>query len=172
MLSAIGVPNRLGMGPDAVSAIGGGIVAAVAITRWVIRNMRKAPTDWRDVLGTIVGVFAAVLGVSDLVGHSEALDGIDPDLFAMLGSGLATAFAAHRADLIVKPPAPPTNGLLLLVFGSFSIACTIARAPAHLEGDEVCRKILVIAASHKASWVVARRCYRVRPPLHTEGVAA
>lgn len=118
MLSAVGLPSWLKLGPDATTAIGGGIVAIAAIARALVRRHRKSPLDWRDVTGTVVGVLSSALGITDLVAGTGVLEGIDAETIAMVGSGLAAAFAAHRADLIMKPPAPPTNGLLLLVLAS------------------------------------------------------
>lgn len=124
ILGSVGLPQRLGLSAAAVMAIGGGVVAAVATTRAIVIHHRHAPVDWRDFVGACVGVLAASFGIAGVVADGSPLMSVDPDLATMIGSGLATAFAAHRADFLGEPTDPPTTGLVLLV--GMALSCTVS----------------------------------------------
>lgn len=114
MLASAGVPERLGFGPQAATALGGFVIALAGIVRILWRQYKLGvAVDWRDVLGAAVGIVAAAVGL-----EGSAVDNLDPNHIALVGASLASAFAVQRATQ-KKPPASIV-GILLLVL----VACS------------------------------------------------
>lgn len=131
VLAGSGLPSKLGLGPEAVTLIGGLIVGLAAVARASVQmfgqwreNLRRrtrgeeplavAP-NWRDIVGAFLGVMAVALGIDGI-----AVDQLDVDTLASLSSLAAAAFAWQRGGG-GSPPA--SSGLVLLVLGG---ACSWA----------------------------------------------
>lgn len=127
VLAGTGLPERLGMTPQAVTIVGGLVVGVAAVGRaivemfvaWRVNLARRvrgeepltiAP-NWRDIVGALFGVVAIGLGIDGV-----AVDQIDPNALAGLSSIAAAAFAWQRGGG-GGPTPPTTTGLVLLVLG-------------------------------------------------------
>ncbi len=91
LLSASGLPSALGLTPQWVTAIGGLVLACAGIIRGLLQQHDGVRVDWRDLLGAALGVVAIGLGL-----EGAAVDQLDPDALASMGSMAAMVFAAHR----------------------------------------------------------------------------
>lgn len=110
LLAGTGLPSMLGLGPQAVTIIGGLVVGFAATARAFVGDMgndgRRHP-NWRDILGAMLGCVAIGLGIEGV-----AVDQLDPDALASLSSLAAAAFAWQRGGGS-RPPG--MTGLALLV---------------------------------------------------------
>lgn len=121
VLAGSGLPSKLGLGPEAVTLIGGLIVGFAAVARASVQmfgqwreNLRRrtrgedplavAP-NWRDIVGAFLGVMAVVLGIDGV-----AVDQLDVDTIASLSSLAAAAFAWQRGG-----GSPPSSAVLVLL---------------------------------------------------------
>jgi len=91
LLSATGLPSKLGLTPQWVTAIGGLVLACAGIIRGLLQHHDGVRVDWRDLLGAALGVIAIGLGLD-----GAAVDQIDPDMLAGGASFAAMVFAAQR----------------------------------------------------------------------------
>lgn len=134
VLAGTGLPTKLGLGPQAVTVIGGAIVGFAAVARGLVHMIRvwreneRRPAsdplpvapDPRDILGAFLGCVAIGLGIEGV-----AVDQLDPDALAGLSSLGAMLFAWQRGKGGGGGfTAPPAAGLLLLV-------CACQAAPEH-----------------------------------------
>ncbi len=101
------LPERLGLSAQAVTVLGGILVALAGIVRLAYLRGATGKFDWRDALGGIVGVVAIGLGLD-----GELVAEADPNVIASASSVAALVAAGLRGW--GKPS--PAAAVLLLVF--------------------------------------------------------
>jgi hypothetical protein len=93
VLSAAGIPSKLGLSPATTSAIGSAVVFTAAAGRGYLRYRKGEEVALQDLFATALG---AILFLLSVAGVTNAI-ALDSDTIAMIGSGLATLAAGQRA---------------------------------------------------------------------------
>ncbi len=109
IITATGLPSLIGLGPRGVTIAGGVLVGVAAIVRGVWFRTGKWP-DWRDALGTVLGVVAIAIGI-----QGQAVENLDGDVLGSLSSLAAALFAWQRGGGPMPPPSSVGVVLLVLV---------------------------------------------------------
>lgn len=144
MLASAGVPERLGFGPQAATALGGIAIALAGVVRILWRQYKLGiAVDWRDVFGAAVGIVAAAVGL-----EGSAVGNLDPNHIVLVGASLASAFTVQRATEKKGAP-PPSVGLLLLFF----VACS--PDVVHEAREISCTEFALLVAQRESSNGVA-----------------